>query len=228
MRALFDRVAPWRYWPRAEAAPPTIRRRCQPAPRAPSSPAPPTARPSRPAIRWPSAARPATPRTAPNPRRVSPGGSTSTTTSHTHPFQPETTGVSGAVTIPTRNETSDNIWFRFHLRATDSAGLATEVTRDILPRKAQFTLATQPAGLALTLDGQPVTGPATFTGVVGTERDLGAVDQEANGRRYRFVQLERRPAGQPHHRHAGVRDDLHRHLHRPRARQQPAARRPHR
>ena len=106
---------------------------------------------------------------------------------HTHPFQPETTGDSGTVTIPTRNETSDNIWFRFHLRATDSAGLTTEVTRDILPRKAQVTLATQPAGLALTLDGQPVTGPATFTGVVGTERDLGAVDQEANGRRYRFV-----------------------------------------
>ena len=42
---------------------------------------------------------------------------------HTHPFQPETTGGSGTVTIPTRSETSDNIWYRFHLRATDSAGL---------------------------------------------------------------------------------------------------------
>ena len=105
---------------------------------------------------------------------------------HTHPFKPETTGDSGTVTIPTRTETSDNIWYRFHLRATDSAGLSTEVTRDILPRKVQFTLATQPAGLALTLDGQPVTAPATVTGVVGTERDLGAADQQANGRRYRF------------------------------------------
>ena len=106
---------------------------------------------------------------------------------HTHPFQPETSGGSGTVTIPTRNETSDNIWFRFHLRATDSAGLTTEVTRDVLPRKAQVTLATQPAGLQLTLDGQPVTGPLIFTGVVGTERDLGAADQQANGRRYRFA-----------------------------------------
>ena len=60
----------------------------------------------------------------------------------------------------TRNETSDNIWYRFHLRATDSAGLSTEVTRDVLPRKVQVTLGTQPAGLALTLDGQPVTGGA--------------------------------------------------------------------
>ena len=105
---------------------------------------------------------------------------------HTHPFQPETTGGSGTVTIPTRNETSDNVWYRFHLRATDSAGLSTEVTRDVLPRKVQVTLATQPAGLALTLDGQPVTAPTTFTGVVGIERDLGAADQQANGRSYRF------------------------------------------
>ena len=105
---------------------------------------------------------------------------------HTHPFQPETTGGSGTVTIPTRNETSDNVWYRFHLRATDSAGLSTEVTRDVLPRKVQVTLATQPAGLALTLGGQPVTAPTTFTGVVGIERDLGAADQQANGRSYRF------------------------------------------
>ena len=105
---------------------------------------------------------------------------------HAHPFQPETTGGSGTVTIPTRNETSDNVWYRFHLRATDSAGLSTEVTRDVLPRKVQVTLATQPAGLALTLDGQPVTAPTTFTGVVGIERDLGAADQQANGRSYRF------------------------------------------
>ena len=105
---------------------------------------------------------------------------------HSHPFQPETTGGSGTVTIPTRNETSDNVWYRFHLRATDSAGLSTEVTRDVLPRKVQVTLATQPAGLALTLDGQPVSAPTTFTGVVGLERDLGAADQQANGRRYRF------------------------------------------
>ena len=106
---------------------------------------------------------------------------------HTHPFVPETTGATGLVTIPTRTETSDNIWFRFHLRATDSAGLSSETTRDILPRKVQFTLATVPAGLALTLDGQPVTGPTIVTGVVGIERDLGAADQQANGRRYRFA-----------------------------------------
>ena len=92
------------------------------------------------------------------------------------------------------------------------------MTRDVLPRKAQVTLATQPAGLALTLDGQPVTAPTTFTGVVGIERDLGAADQQSNGRRYRFGSWSDGAGGQPHHRHAGVHDDLHRHLHRHRAR----------
>jgi glucose/arabinose dehydrogenase len=105
---------------------------------------------------------------------------------HTHPFRLLTAGASGTVTIPTRGETSDNIFYRFTLRATDSAGRVVEVTRDILPRKARVTLATAPAGLQLTLDGQAVTGPTPFTGVTGMERDLGAPDQELGGRRYRF------------------------------------------
>jgi glucose/arabinose dehydrogenase len=107
---------------------------------------------------------------------------------HNHPFQLETAGGSGTVTIPTRGETSDNIFYRFHLRATDSAGATHEVTRDIQPQKAQVTITTVPAGLALTLDGQPITGPTTFTGVVGIERDLVApATQNFNGRRYQFA-----------------------------------------
>jgi Bacterial Ig domain len=72
---------------------------------------------------------------------------------HAHPFHPPTTGAGGSVVIPTRGETSDNIFYRFHLRATDSAGRQTEVTSDVLPQKARITLTTQPAGLALRLDG---------------------------------------------------------------------------
>ena len=106
---------------------------------------------------------------------------------HTHPFQPETVGNSGSVQIPVRGETADTIFYRFHLRATDSAGAASEVTRDVLPQKSQITITTQPGGLGLTLDGQPVAGGLVFTGVVGIERDLGAADQNAGGRRYRFA-----------------------------------------
>ena len=106
--------------------------------------------------------------------------------SHTHPFVPPTTGASGNATAPVRGETSDNIFYRFYLRATDSAGATTEVTRDVLPQKSQVTLATQPDGLRLTLDGQPVSAPHSFTGVVGIERDLGAPNQSLNCRNYQF------------------------------------------
>ena len=107
---------------------------------------------------------------------------------HTHPLQLETAGAGGSVLVPVRGETSDNIFYRFHLRATDSAGLTNEVTRDIQPQKSQVTLATVPAGLALTLDGQPIAGtPNTLTGVVGIERDLGAAAQNFNGRKYTFA-----------------------------------------
>ena len=107
---------------------------------------------------------------------------------HTHPFVQATAGGSGAAAVPMRGETSHNIFYRFHLRAVDSAGSAVEVIRDVQPQKSQVTLATQPVdGLQLTLDGQPVAAPHVFTGVVGIERDLGAPDQNFNGRRYQFA-----------------------------------------
>ncbi|MEO8057945.1 MAG: PQQ-dependent sugar dehydrogenase [Burkholderiales bacterium] len=107
---------------------------------------------------------------------------------HTHPLLLETVGANGSVAIPVRGETSDNIFYRFHLRATDSSGQTNEVIRDVLPQKAQITLATAPVGLALTLDGQPIAStPNTLTGVVGIERDLGAAAQNFNGRRYAFA-----------------------------------------
>ena len=107
---------------------------------------------------------------------------------HAHPFAAEAAGSSGSVNVPRRGETSDNIFLRFHLRATDSAGESTEVTRDVLPQKSQVTLATQPVGLSLTLDGQSVAGPHTFTGVVGMEHGNslpGKAGEQAVIRAYR-------------------------------------------
>ncbi len=112
---------------------------------------------------------------------------------HTHPFLPETEGNSGSVSIPTRGETSDNIFYRFHLRATDSAGLTSEVTRDIQPQKSQITLTTAPVGLVLTLDGQPVTTPIdTDRRGRHRTRHRRCQTRTANGRRYSFSELERR------------------------------------
>jgi len=107
---------------------------------------------------------------------------------HTHPFIPATTGSqSGSFTIPTTGETSANVWYRIYLTVRDSNGLTHTSFRDVTPRRATLTLATNPAGLQLTLDGQPLTTPAQVVSVVGMTRTLGVVSpQTINGVTYQF------------------------------------------
>jgi len=101
---------------------------------------------------------------------------------HTHPFIPATTGsASGSFTIPTRGETSANVWYRITLTVRDSGGLTHTTERDILPRKVRVTLATSPSGLSVKLDGQPVATPISFDGVVGIVRNIEATTPQASG-----------------------------------------------
>jgi hypothetical protein len=94
---------------------------------------------------------------------------------HTHPFIAPFSGVtSGTFVIPNTGETAANVWYRIHLTVTDSKGLQATTFRDIQPRTVQVTLTSNPVGLGLTLDGQPITAPYTFTGVVGFLRSIGA------------------------------------------------------
>jgi len=107
---------------------------------------------------------------------------------HTHPFLSPTPGTGpGFVVIPTQGETSPNVWLRILLTAVDSRGLTNQVWREIHPQETQITLATQPSGLALNLDGQPVTAPFIFTGVVGMRRTLEAPSQNQGGKTWEFV-----------------------------------------
>ena len=108
---------------------------------------------------------------------------------HFHPFVPATSGsTSGSFTIPTTGETSDNVWYRIHLTVTDSGGLTHSSFRDVVPLKSTVTLQTSPAGLQLRLDGQPVTAPYTFTGVVGITRTIAADSpQLLGGTTYQFA-----------------------------------------
>jgi glucose/arabinose dehydrogenase len=108
---------------------------------------------------------------------------------HSHPFLGPVNGVtSGSFQIPRQGESSANTFYRIHLTVTDSSGLTHQTTRDILPRKANVTLATNIPGLTLNLDGQPVTAPHTFQGVVGFTRTLGAPSpQTVGGVTYAFV-----------------------------------------
>jgi glucose/arabinose dehydrogenase len=101
---------------------------------------------------------------------------------HTHPFIAPTTGAkSGSFVIPRLGETSANVFYRIQLTVQDSAGLTTVTTRDITPRTSVITLQTNPAGLQVTLDGQPVVTPASVTSVVGITRTLGAVSPQTFG-----------------------------------------------
>jgi glucose/arabinose dehydrogenase len=108
---------------------------------------------------------------------------------HMHPFIPDTSGSeSGTFTIPTMGETSADVWYRIHLTVRDSGGMTDTTHRDVVPRTASVTLATNVPGLQLTLDGQPESAPHTFTGVVGVVRSLGAPSpQTVAGTRYEFV-----------------------------------------
>jgi len=103
---------------------------------------------------------------------------------HAHPFQPLTSGPSGSVVVPTTGETSANVFLRFHLRATDSDGHATEVTRDVLPRTVRLRFVTDPAGLVVEIDGQPHSTPFAVDAVVGIERTIGASAQDFGSRHY--------------------------------------------
>jgi len=98
---------------------------------------------------------------------------------HTHPFLGPITGAtSGSFTIPNVGETSANVWYRIRLTVTDSTGQQASTFTDVMPRTARVTLAASAPGLTLTLDGQPVVAPFTFTSVVGMRRSIGAVSSQ--------------------------------------------------
>ena len=108
---------------------------------------------------------------------------------HSHPFIQAFSGVtSGSFQIPTTGETAANVWYRIYLTVRDLGGLTHTSYRDILPNTSTITLASNPAGLQLTLDAQPVTAGVSVTSVVGMQRSIGAVSpQNLSGTSYQFA-----------------------------------------
>jgi len=108
---------------------------------------------------------------------------------HTHPFLGPINGVaSGSFSIPDAGETSANVFYRIHLTATDSAGAQSSTFVDLLPNVVTLALLTDPAGLQLALDGQPVATPFTVLSVVGMTRTLGAPSpQRVDKSNYNFL-----------------------------------------
>jgi glucose/arabinose dehydrogenase len=108
---------------------------------------------------------------------------------HTHPFVGSLPGVtSGSVVVPDIGETETTVFYRINLTLTDSDGAQTFYSRDVLPQLTQITLATEPAGLLVALDGQPQVGPIVSEAVVGVERILTApLSQSFSGEDYVFA-----------------------------------------
>ena len=108
---------------------------------------------------------------------------------HTHDAPPIAVGVSsGSFTIPNSGETAANVFYRLHLTVTDAQGLADTETVDLKPRTTTITLNSNPTGLAVKLDGQPVTTPFSTSGVEGIQRTIGVTTpQTVNGQIYTFT-----------------------------------------
>jgi glucose/arabinose dehydrogenase len=107
---------------------------------------------------------------------------------HTHDGPAIASGAkSGSFTIPNAGETSDNVFYRLSLIVKDAQGLSDTVSRDIHPRKSTMTFVTQPAGLQIKVDGQPVNTPTAIIGVESIQRSLSVVEpQVLNGTTYVF------------------------------------------
>lgn len=94
---------------------------------------------------------------------------------HKHDEPPISGVSSGSFLIPNEGETSDNVWYRIILTATDSQGTTGKDSVDINPSKSTFNFATNPPGLQILLDGQPLQTPASVVSVEGMLRTIGVV-----------------------------------------------------
>jgi hypothetical protein len=100
------------------------------------------------------------------------------------------TGEVGAIdfTIPTTGDTSSNVFYRISLTVTDSLGLSTTTTLDLLPVTTNISLSTNIPGLSVGIDGQSHTAPFNTTSVVGMQRTLQApITQTVGGITYLFA-----------------------------------------
>ncbi|HEX4491504.1 MAG TPA: PQQ-dependent sugar dehydrogenase [Acidimicrobiia bacterium] len=64
--------------------------------------------------------------------------------------------------------------YRITTTATDSDGLSTTITRNVLPVVARVTIDSQPSGITLSADGVSHRTPYTFSTIAGSEREIAA------------------------------------------------------
>jgi glucose/arabinose dehydrogenase len=101
---------------------------------------------------------------------------------HTHPFLGPIVGATnGSFVIPTTGEQAADVFYEIILTATDARGAKVSTSTTIVPRTVQLSFNTLPAGLNVTLDGQPTLTPFSVTGVVGFQRQIGVPLPQSSG-----------------------------------------------
>jgi hypothetical protein len=106
---------------------------------------------------------------------------------HDHALINNFIGADGSFTVPPAIESSTNVWVTLYLTATDSEGTSTTITQRVDPKIVTLTLASNPGGLQVQLDGGTQPAPLMFDSVVGVDREIGAPPQQAlNGVNYTF------------------------------------------
>ena len=108
---------------------------------------------------------------------------------HTHPFLAPTAGNDVQITQPTPEDLGSGIdgYLEVQLTATDSRGVKTTVTRNVLPRKVDLTFSTSPAGRNVVLAGTTYTAPKTLTSWEGHSFAVDAPSQtDGSGTTWNF------------------------------------------
>jgi glucose/arabinose dehydrogenase/PKD repeat protein len=90
---------------------------------------------------------------------------------HDHPLQTFSGVTNGSFTAPDHDYPSS---LELSLTATDSNGVQATKSVQLLPRTTALTLATQPSGLTLALNGSVAATPLTRTVIVGSRNTLSA------------------------------------------------------
>lgn len=107
---------------------------------------------------------------------------------HVHPFLPPASGMStGSFSIPDTGETSDNVFYRIHLKVKDKAGLSHTASVDILPRKTRLALTSNPPGLTIDVDGRQFITPDTLLSVAGMKRNIRAISLQRHDGKWMVV-----------------------------------------
>ncbi len=84
---------------------------------------------------------------------------------HTHPFLAPTPGNDLTIQQPAPEDLGSGTdgYLEILLTATDSSGVTTTVTRDVLPKKVSLTFASSPTGRNVVVAGTTYTAPVTLT-----------------------------------------------------------------